>query len=297
MGAKAKEAKGTAEEEARRKAEAIDDTDDEEYKKTLRIECRSLEKLIKNEEKLTGLFNDERLRINYFWLISKKELEDKQAELRNKERELQDLSEKHQIEIKIYKQRCKHLVFQNLDQLTELKKEAQITLKNVEDENRINQRELKQDLRSIRVSHKEQEQRHKEYLNALTKEKNKQQTKARHEFERITNEIHAKFKQKMLDLRAEMENKRRQQIKLIQEKKDQAIEELTAKHTQKYNDIKSYYQEITNTNFDIIKQLKDELSEARKDDNEKQRAKMDQQEANNKVVEPLEQASAEVKRL
>jgi hypothetical protein len=54
-----------------------------------------IEKMIKNEEKLTGLYNDERLRINYFWLISKKELEDKQAELRNKERELQDLSEKH----------------------------------------------------------------------------------------------------------------------------------------------------------------------------------------------------------
>jgi hypothetical protein len=152
MPPKAKEAKGSLEDEARRKAEAIDDTDDDEYKKTLRLECRALEKLIKNEEKLTGLFNDERLRINYFWLISKKELEDKQAELRNKERELQDLNEKHQIEIKIYKQRCKHLVFQNLDQLTELKKEAQVTLKNVEDENRINQRELKQDLRSIRVS-------------------------------------------------------------------------------------------------------------------------------------------------
>ena len=28
---------------------------------------------------------------NYFWLISKKELEDRQADLRNKERELHDL--------------------------------------------------------------------------------------------------------------------------------------------------------------------------------------------------------------
>ena len=43
--------------------------------------------------------------------FTKKELEDKQAELRNKEREHQDLEEKHQIEIKIYKQRLKHLVF------------------------------------------------------------------------------------------------------------------------------------------------------------------------------------------
>jgi len=113
MGGKAKDGgKGmSTEEEARKKAEAIDDIDDEEYKKSLRIECRNLEEMIKNEEKMTGLFNDERLRINYFWLISKKELEDKQAELRNKERELQDLSEKHEIEKKIYKQRCKHLIF------------------------------------------------------------------------------------------------------------------------------------------------------------------------------------------
>ena len=124
-------------------AAAIDDIDDPEYKKQCRIELRNLDAMIKTEEKLTGLLMDERLRINYFWLIGKKELEDKQAELRNKERELQDLQEKHQIEIKIYKQRCKHLIFQNLDQLTELKKEAQVTLKNVEDENRINERELK----------------------------------------------------------------------------------------------------------------------------------------------------------
>lgn len=99
--------------------------------------------MIRKEEDLAGLYQDERQRVNYFWIVAKKELEDKQAEQRNKERELQDLSEKHQIEIKIYKQRCKHLLFQNLDQLTELKKEAQITLKNVEDEHRINERELK----------------------------------------------------------------------------------------------------------------------------------------------------------
>jgi len=53
--------------------------------------------------------------------------------------------------------------------LTQLKKEAQITLKNNEDEHRINERELKQDLRSLKISKKEQENRHNEYLNALTK--------------------------------------------------------------------------------------------------------------------------------
>jgi hypothetical protein len=48
------------------------------------------------------MYNDERIRISYFWMVGKKELEDKEAELRNKQREYQDLKEKHQIEIKIY---------------------------------------------------------------------------------------------------------------------------------------------------------------------------------------------------
>lgn len=55
------------------------------------MECRELEKNTLKEDQLGGLYNDERLRINYFWIVGKKELEDKQAELRNKNRELQDL--------------------------------------------------------------------------------------------------------------------------------------------------------------------------------------------------------------
>ncbi|CAN0380030.1 unnamed protein product, partial [Ascophyllum nodosum] len=34
--------------------------------------------------------------LNYFWIVEKKNLEDKRAELRNKERELQDIEEKNQ---------------------------------------------------------------------------------------------------------------------------------------------------------------------------------------------------------
>ena len=107
--------KSSVEEEAKAKADAVDDIDDEDYKKSLRKECRDLEDKIRKEEDLAGLYQDERQRVNYFWIVAKKEMEDRQAELRNKERELQDLSEKHEIEMKIYKQRVKHLLFQNLD--------------------------------------------------------------------------------------------------------------------------------------------------------------------------------------
>ena len=101
----------------------------------------------------------------------------------------------------------------------------------------------------------------------------------------------------MILLREEMERKRKSLILQIENKKNAAIKDLTSKHQKKYNDIKNYYQEITNTNLDIIKQLKDELTDAKKEDTSKQKAKMDQEEANKQVVEPLQKASEEVKKL
>ena len=108
-------------------------------------------------------------------------------------------------------------------------------------------------MRAIKVAQKEQEVRHKEYLNALTQEKNKEQTKLKHEFERISNEINTKYIHKMELMRKEMDTIRKSEIKRIQEIKDAAIADLISKHQKKYQDIKAYYQEITNTNLDIIK--------------------------------------------
>jgi len=51
---------GGLEEQAMLAAEAVDDIDDAEYKKSIRKECRELEALIRKEEDLAGLYQDER---------------------------------------------------------------------------------------------------------------------------------------------------------------------------------------------------------------------------------------------
>lgn len=294
---KDKKKKLTPEEEALQNAAKVNDIDDEDYKKSLRLQARELEKNVQREEDQAGLYQDERQRVNYFWIVAKKELEDKQADLRNKEREMQDLDEKHQIEIKVYKQRVKHLMFQNLDQLTELKKEAEITLKNVEDEHRIDARELKADIRAQNVSMKEQEVRQGEYVRALKKANNKKKTAIRQEHERIANEIKMKYTHKMLLLRKEMEDKRKAMIMQIEAKKDKAIEDLINRHDQNYIKIKGYYQEITNTNLDVIKQMKDDLAEVRRDDQQKYKDLIEQKKINSRMSEPLKAIDQEVKAL
>jgi hypothetical protein len=136
-------------------------------------------------------YHFEREKVNNCWILLKKELEEKIAESYSKEREKEELNLSHQIEIKQKKQmyfililfqfnfRVKHLLFSNLDQLTGRKIEAEETLKNVEDEHRINERELKADYRALKIQIKEQELRESDYLRALQKKHDKNCTRLR----------------------------------------------------------------------------------------------------------------------
>lgn len=64
----------------------------------------------------------------------------------------------------------------------------------------------------------------------------------------------------MQKLRQEMEEERNNIIKHLEEKKDAKIQAITKEHAQKYSNIKNYYSDITITNLDLIKQLKNEIA-------------------------------------
>ena len=51
--------------------------------------------------------------------------------------------------------------------------------------------------------------------------------------------------------------------------------------------IKNYYQEITNTNMEIIKSLKNDLQQKKADDAMKLKQLMDQEAKNRLVLEPM----------
>ncbi len=128
MGPKAKKGKKSEE------TEVVAETADQQEWKQLKAEADRLHKLTKKEEHDFNEFQQQREKLNYFWIVEKKKLEDKRVELRNKDRELQDLEEKHQVEIKIYKQRLKHLLFEHQNEITHKKTEAEQAMKMAQDD-------------------------------------------------------------------------------------------------------------------------------------------------------------------
>lgn len=56
---------------------------------------------LEREREERNYFQLERDKVNTFWEITKRQLEEKKAELRNKDREMEDSEERHQTEIKV----------------------------------------------------------------------------------------------------------------------------------------------------------------------------------------------------
>ena len=57
---------------------------------------------MEREREERNYFQLERDKVNTFWEITKRQLDETKAELRNKDREMEDMEERHQVEIKVY---------------------------------------------------------------------------------------------------------------------------------------------------------------------------------------------------
>ena len=98
---------------------------DEMTPEQLRDHNDRLREEVDREREERNFFQLERDKVNAFWEISKKQLDEAKATIRVKERELEDAEERHQVEIKVYKQKVKHLLYEHQSDVTELKQEGE----------------------------------------------------------------------------------------------------------------------------------------------------------------------------
>ncbi|RHY28953.1 hypothetical protein DYB32_005580 [Aphanomyces invadans] len=254
-------------------------------------EAKRLAEKSKKEEEAFNEFQQQREKINYFWIVEKKNLEDKKAELRNKERERQDLEEKHQVEIKVYKQRVKHLLYEHQNEISALKIESETSLKIGQDDHRTIERELKTDKRSLKLDLKEMELSHEDYLKTL------KQARPSVEFERHAKELQQKFERKRKTFRDDLESQRRVDTLRIEERKNSHIAQLMAGHEKAFGEIKNYYNDITHNNLDLIKSLKEEVAEMKKKEAQDEKLMFEISQENKRMSEPLKKALQDVERL
>ncbi|XP_078356253.1 dynein regulatory complex subunit 4-like, partial [Oculina patagonica] len=249
------------------------------------------------EREERNYFQLERDKVNTFWEITKRQHEEKKAELRNKDREMEEAEERHQVEIKVYKQKVKHLLYEHQNNIAELKAESAVALKLAQDDHKNNEQDLRKNKRSLKVELKEQELSHEDVVKNLKKGHDEHVTKLRQDFERQVKEIESKYDKKMKSLREELELRRKTEIHEIEERKNGQINTLMKNHEKAFSDIKNYYNDITLNNLALINSLKEQVEEMKKKEERMEKQMNEIMAENKRLTEPLQKAREEVEEL
>ncbi|KPP70538.1 growth arrest-specific protein 8-like, partial [Scleropages formosus] len=239
----------------------------------LSTEEMSKEQELDREREERNYFQLERDKIHTFWEITKRQLEEKKADLRNRDREMEESEERHQVEIKVYKQKVKHLLYEHQNNISELKAEGVVATKLLQQEQNQQENELRRTMRTLKVDLKEQDLSNENLIRSLKLKHDEEMTKMRKDFERQVRDIEAKYEKKMQMLRQELDLRRKTEIHETEERKNSHINTLIKNHE------KAFMEEM--------KRKEERL--------EKEMAEVQQQ--NKQLTEPLQKAKEELAKL
>lgn len=249
------------------------------------------------EEKNYNEHQQQREKIHYFWIVAKKNLEDKKAELRNKEREMQDLEEKHQVILKRYKQRVKHLLHEYQNEKTIKKTDEEVGLKLRQDQHRELDAETKQNIRVEKLQLREEELGNRTLMLGIKHEQDRHVTELIKEFDRKSSEIRAFNEKAMEKARGQLEDRTKAEITAIEQKKNEHITQLMDTQKKAFAEIKEYYNDITHNNLDLIKSLKEVVGEMRKKEQQDEKTLEQAELEHKRMTEPFERAKTDVRKL
>ncbi|KFP25441.1 Growth arrest-specific protein 8, partial [Colius striatus] len=249
------------------------------------------------EREERNYFQLERDKIHGFWEVTRRLLEEKRAELRCKDREMEEAEERHQVEIKVYKQKVKHLLYEHQENVTELKAEGTLSVARAQRDHWAQEMELQKDLRSLKVELKEQEVANEVAVKNMRLKQEEEISRLCNDFERQLKEMEAKYTQKTQAVRDQLDLRRKTEIHEVEERKNNQISELMRNHEKAFNDIKNYYNDITLKNLELISLLKEQIQEMKKRENQLEKEKADVLLQNKQLKEPLQQAQEEVSEL
>merc|ERR1712139_759363 len=84
--------------------------------------------------------------------------------------------------------------------------------------------------------------------------------KLRETFEQNHRQLEAQYEEQVRQLKIDLELKAKVEVHEIEERKNQHINELLFNHQEAFDEIKTYYNDITHDNLQLIRELKDEIT-------------------------------------
>lgn len=260
-------------------------------------EIRALQAQVAAEAREALVLREEREKLNAAWAGAKAEVERKRAEARAKDADIAEQAAAHAVELKLHKQRVRELLAANASAAGDGRVAGLRALKLAAESHVESERELKADKRDLAVALKEVEAGHEELVRVLKMEQDRAVTTLRFQFEAQARELAALYDDKMTRCRDEMNTAREEEVKAVEARKAAHVAAMLSAHERAFADIKAYFNEITHSNLDLIKSLKEELDDMRKKEAGDEKVMHAIAAENTRMSDPMRKAIADVKRL
>jgi hypothetical protein len=191
--------------------------------------------------------------------ITKREVEEIDLSIAAKEREIENQEKNHLIELRMYQQRVKHLEYEHENNVIKIKKEnvefqvAETMHFSTEEESIIKSRQ--------QLDHKRREDSNTSAMKVLDEKENNKQAVIlqRKQFEDAINNLRARCERRLSELESDLELKFRVDEHELEERKNKHINELIRNHDKAFNEMKTYYNEITKDNLQLIRELQKQV--------------------------------------
>ncbi|XP_075996450.1 dynein regulatory complex subunit 4-like [Genypterus blacodes] len=198
-------------------------------------------------------FQLERDKILSFRQITERELEEEQAGLKNIEKETEEAEERHQAEIKVYKQKMKHLLCEEQNTISELRAQRADAMKQIHTEQAELEQQLCEEMSALQLQLLQDET-----LDRLKMKHQKEVSESRDLCEKQLRETEAENEKKFEVLQEELENMRKSEICEFEDHMNEHVNTLLKDHEEALSDLRRTWDGVLRTDAAEMEALKKE---------------------------------------
>eukprot|EP00761_Pharyngomonas_kirbyi_P014242 gb/GECH01014272.1/.p1 GENE.gb/GECH01014272.1/~~gb/GECH01014272.1/.p1 ORF type:complete len:482 (+),score=122.72 gb/GECH01014272.1/:1-1446(+) len=217
-------------------------------------------KLLK-ERNLRNYYQLERDQVAEYWRVAKEELGKLENEDKTADRDMETSEQRHQVEMRIYKQKVRHLVYEHKLAMERLRNAGQDSMENQNQEFGSREDQLSQIKQQIRDRIQTEEEGQEERVQQLRRQHESSIAKTKQQYEDKLAELERMYEQRVASLKEELELRRKAEIHDIEERKNEHIKQLMQRHREAFQRIKAYYNDTTTSNLMMIRGQKDTVAE------------------------------------
>ncbi|XP_070780285.1 dynein regulatory complex subunit 4-like [Enoplosus armatus] len=216
------------------------------------------------EREERSYFQLERDKIQAFWEISKRNLEETKAGLRNRHREREEAEERHRVEITVYKQKLKHVLSEHHSLIAELKMDGIASTSLIQNQNTASELGLRRKLHRQQGDFREKKLNNADFIKELQLKHQLELMKLANDYERRIGEIEVKHHKQMQTVIEEEGKRRKAEILELEDKMKSRVVTLVEDHDKALRAAEEYYSAIQSKLLLDRRALKEELAEVKK---------------------------------